>query len=408
MTFLKCFLAFILLQSVTWANCESGEHHIFLLHGIGGSKATFGALEAILSKQSPCYKARTFEYKTGSLETPHDFAKDFHAYVSGLSLRSSDKISLVMHSQGGLVGTLWLKFLKENNLPQLKQLDSFITLSTPFWGTNIANVGKKLFYSLPPGMINPISPFGRNELNEMSYGSATIKTFVESFDEIFSGVGNLRPLIIGGMKRIHNETMGEDDIVVPIHSMQPKRFYLKDNLNFFDKPSRVPASVFKTSDEKPFHIVAADHIRIDQYGIAEIPYNCLENLSCDHPSLLPIIEHLKGNEVKPLKKFSLSRFRVTLFINNHHDINYEKKDVTIVVHGFDKTIRIPLIERLTPRGGANYKEGLAFSFAGISKKAGSQRLLVTLKYKNKAIKTYEVPVEAGLSSFIDADLAALN
>jgi hypothetical protein len=56
-----------------------------------------------------------------------------------------------------------------------QKIDAFITLSTPHWGAEIAYIGKHFFFTLPEGIRNPISPFGRVELNEMSYGSRTIE-----------------------------------------------------------------------------------------------------------------------------------------------------------------------------------------------------------------------------------------
>ncbi len=411
MLFLKFALFLFLFHSVAWS-CDTQKHHIFLLHGIGGNKGTFGSLENLLNRQHPCIKARTFEYKTGSLQNTYDFARDFNQYVSSLQtveIRNSDKVSLIMHSQGGLVGSLWLKFLSENNLPLLKQLDSFITLSTPFWGADIAHIGKQFFYTLPPGMVNPISPFGRNELNEMSYGSSTIQDFVRNLDNVFKSAPQLRPLNIGGMKRFYDSRIGEDDIVVPTHSMSPHRYYLKDYLSFFDKPSRVLPNAFKKNSETPFLIVPADHIKLTQHGIADIPSRCLKDIKCDHPSLQYILDHLKGIEVKPRKEYSLTRFRVTVFINNPFGITYDQKDLTIQVHGLDRYTKVPLIERITPfQGNAKVEKGLVFSFGGNTKLKGASKLFVTLRYKNKNIKTYEVPVEAGLSSFVDTDLATIN
>lgn len=410
----KLIFILLLLNSVSvWANCLEGpRHHVFLLHGIGGNKGTFGSLEEILNKQHPCQKARTFEYRTGSQLTTYDFAQDFHQYVTSLppgEIRSFDKISLVMHSQGGLVGSLWLKLMNQINNPLLKQVDSFITLSTPFWGADIANIGKRFFYTLPPGVENPISPFGRNELNEMSYGSSTIQDLVKNLDTVFVHATQIRPLIIGGMKKYYNSKLGEDDVVVPTYSMRPERFYFRDVLDFFEKPRLISAQGFEKNPEKPFIIVPADHINLGQYGVADIPKSCIRSSNCGHPALRPILDHLKGTTVSAAKNYKLTRFRVTMFVNNPHKVNFDPKDLTIMVHGLDRSTRVPFIERFKPRlGNAKLEHGLAFSFGGIAERKGVSKILVTLKFKNKSIKTYEVPVEAGLSSFIDVDLAALN
>lgn len=393
--FLLCF------ASLSFAECNS-RHHIFLLHGIGGGSGTFGSLETILNRQNPCNQTKTFIYNTGSFQTPYDFAKDFHQYVKNQNIRTNDKISLVMHSQGGLVGTLWLRHLLSENSPYVKILDSFITLSTPYWGTDIAHVGKTLFYTLPPGVKNPISPFGKNELNEMSYGSGTVLDFAQNLDAIYGNIPNLRTLTVAGMKTIYNSTLGEDDVVVPIHSMKAGNYYLKNHVNFFEKPILIPATQFTKSIERPFQIVTADHIKLLGYGVADIPSSCINNTNCGHPSLPLILTHLEGNKAVNRGFYKLTRFRVTMYVNNPAKTEYDEKELTIEVHGLEKDTKIPSIERFNPfLGNGRLEKGLAFSFGGMTKVTSPSKLLVTLKYKNKNVKTFEVPVEAGTSSFID-------
>ncbi|MFP5387301.1 MAG: esterase/lipase family protein [Bacteriovoracia bacterium] len=329
MKFLKVFLVILFLQNLAFAGCGS-KHHIFLLHGIGGSKKTFGSLDRVLGHLNPCNRTYSFEYKTGSLLTPKDFARHFHDFVNGLdSLGKTDKVSLVMHSQGGLVGSLWLKHLVTSKHPLLAHLDSFITLSTPLWGTDIADVGKKIFYTLPPGMVNPISPFGRNELNEMTYGSASVLEFVNDLEKTFASVPNLRPLFIAGIKKIHNSTLGEDDVVVPLHSMQPSRYFLKDEFSLLDK-NRSPASAFEKSTEKPFIIVPADHIKLlGQPGVADIPKKCVRDFHCSHPSVLPILGHLEGKSIEQEEEYSLTRFRFTFYLKNPELMKYDPKKLSV-------------------------------------------------------------------------------
>ncbi len=412
MAFKRIFLPFILFifSSLSYAaNCEGPRHHIFLLHGIGGDRGSFGYLPEVLGLENSCHRVRTFEYKTGSEQNTYQFAHDFHRFMTSFpasELRSFDKISLVMHSQGGLVGALWLKFLVEYNHPLKNQLDSFITLSTPFWGADIANIGKRFFYTLPEGVENPISPFGRNELNEMSYGSFTIRDLARNIESIFKDVPKIRPLVLSGLKKVHNSILGEDDMVVPTHSMRLEHFYLNDLINMADKPSVVPASLFTKTEPKPFVIIPADHIKMTQPGIAKIPKNCLKN--CNHPSLKHIVNHLSGKPVKQDNKYDIERFRVNVLINNPLKLNFDDKDLRITIHGLDKETKVPWIERFRSGfGNAKLERGPSFSFTGIAKRKGAQTLFVTLKYKDKSVKTYEVPVESGHSSFIDMTIVEL-
>ena len=95
------------------------KHVIFLIHGIGGNKTHFGymakALPKILNKKDPStrYLVRSIEYNTGNNEkTAYDFAQDVDLMIKRVTtsgkFREDDKISLIMHSQGGLIGSIWM------------------------------------------------------------------------------------------------------------------------------------------------------------------------------------------------------------------------------------------------------------------------------------------------------------
>lgn len=402
------WIALIFSSFSVYADCTGGVHHIFLLHGVGGSKATFGSLPTLLEKEISCVRARTFEYRTGSNLTTYDFAKDFQEFLNvekNKSLFPKDKISLIMHSQGGLVGSLWLKNFASTD-PYLKhQISSFITLSTPFWGADTAHIGKMLFYSLPFER-NFLSPFGKNELNEMSYGSSTIMDLAENLEATWEKFPNIRPLIVAGMKRLYGPRLLEDDVVVPTYAMNPSRYYLSETLNLFDKPTLVPAKSFLKSREQKMIVVSADHIKLTQNGVADIPKACLSDIKCGHPSLKHILSQLRGEVVKQEKNYPLSRFRVTLVFNNPELLNYDEKDLSLVVGKLSADVQVPMIERLNPfNGNAQRQKGFAFSFSGIGKN-GEKEVSVMLKYRNQVLKTYEVPVKAGTSSFIDVTLSS--
>lgn len=403
------WLGLILSTFSVYAACPEGIHHVFLLHGVGGSKATFGSLPTLLEKEISCVRARTFEYKTGSNLTTYDFAKDFNDFLNqekNKSLFPEDKISLIMHSQGGLVGSLWLKNFAARDPIISRQVSSFITLSTPFWGADTAHIGKVLFYSLPFER-NFLSPFGKNELNEMSYGSSTIMDLALHLDSTWDMFPKIRPLIVAGMKKLYGPRLLEDDVIVPTYAMNPSRFYLSETLNLFDKPTLVPSKAFTKGREQKMVIVSADHIKLTQSGVADIPKTCLRDVNCGHPSLKAILSQLRGQEVKQDKSYPLTRFRVTLVFNNPELLNYDEKDLSLVVGKLGEDVQVPTIERLNPfSGNSQRKTGFAFSFSGISKKDGEKEVSVMLKYRNRVLKTYEVPVKPGTSSFIEVTLSS--
>ena len=183
----------------------------------------------------------------------------------------------------------------------------------------------------------------------MSYGSYTIRDLARNTESIFKALPKLRPLIVSGLKKVHNSVIGEDDLVVPTHSMRLEHFYLKDNLSLTEKPVVMTADLFTKTEAKPFVIVPADHIKISQPGVAKIPKNCLQN--CDHPSINPIINHLRELPVKQEKRYDIERFRVNVLINNPLKINFEDKDLKITIHGLDKDTKVPWVERFRPGFG---------------------------------------------------------
>lgn len=390
------------------ADVNKPKHFVVLIHGIGGNKKSFGSLEKILNQESLNFTAKTFEYRTGSNLTTYDFAKDLHDYISNL-LRvegtGNDKISLVMHSQGGIVGFFWLKYILENRIGYHKNLSSFITLSTPHWGADMANIGKKIFYSLPEEIENPISPFGRRELNEMSFGSETIYDMAKTVDLIFKSLTHVKVLNIGGIKRFYNSIIGEDDVVVPAYSMRSERFYHKDEIRLFEKPVERPYLFPEDNQKRQFILIPAEHIRIDQDGIADIPESCLQIKTCQHPTLPIILNHLWGNKINFNDNIELTQFRVTLFLKSENLMKQDEKDFTIKVEGLNENLQIPLIEKLTPhRGFAKIDDLIAFTFSGKSRLKGRQKVYVLIYYKNTFLRRYEIPVEGGLSTFLDITL----
>lgn len=400
---------YFISPSISKAEVNTSKHFVILIHGIGGNKNTFGYLEKILNQGNLNLTAKTFEYRTGSLLTTYDFAKDLHDFITNL-LKSegsgSDKLSLIMHSQGGIVGYLWLKYIVENKIGYTKNLSSFITLSTPHWGADMAKIGKIFFYSLPENVENPLSPFGRKELNEMSFGSGTIHDMASTIDNLFRKIPHMRVLNVGGIKRISNSVLGEDDLVVPTYSMRSEIIYFKDEIKLFEKPREEFLQLNQSqSSERQFILVPADHIKLDQPGIADVPQECLNLKNCRHPTFPIILDQLKGTHVEQSHTLNLSHFRVTLFLKNAKINNDEAKDFSIKVEGLNHNIQIPIIERISSlRGSAELKDSVAFSFSGISKLPGNQKIWIILKYKNTTIQKYETTIKAGYSTLLDVQI----
>lgn len=401
------FLAFLLsFTALAQTGCPS-FNHIFLIHGIGGNAKSFGQMENYLKGSDDCYQVHSFEYDTGnSALSTYDFSASFDQYitkkVNDKEITPLDKISLIMHSQGGLVGNLWLDRVRESNISVYQQIDAFITLSTPHWGAEIANIGKHLFFTLPEGISNPISPFGRVELNEMSYGSRTIENLNSIFLQNLRPT-NFRPLAVGGVHKIKNKVLGEHDIVVPVFSSRPDHFTANHEIDLSQKSGFIDSSNFIKTNRIPYVTVAATHLKLDLPGIATIPAKCLEESGCDHPSLPVIMNHLKGRAIASVSE-EFDHFRSSIYLINTSGVKIKKKDIKIEVLK-NENVSIPLSQKLhLYKGNAKRDEGLAFSFHGNTKKNGIQKVRVLLTMKNKFQRELEIPVEGGYSSFIQLTL----
>lgn len=398
----------LLISLNVWpqSTCPS-YNHIYLIHGIGGNAKSFGQMEAYLKRLDECFKVDSFEYDTGnsSLST-YDFAVSFNDFVlkkiSHQEIAANDKISLIMHSQGGLVGNLWLHSIGENNPALLQKVDSFITLSTPHWGAEIANIGKHLFFTLPEGIRNPISPFGRIELNEMNYGSRTIENLNSIISRGFSTF-TLRPLALGGIHKIKNKLLGENDTVVPVFSSRPDHYFANLEININDAHDVIALSAFTKTNRVPFVTVPATHLKLDLPGIATVPATCLTNENCGHPALPFITNHLKGRSIASITE-KLDHFRCSLYLKNATGAKIEKKDVQFEILTHDQ-VTLPLPQKLKGyRADAKRDEGIAFSFHGHTKNHGVQQVKILVSVKDKFRRIIEVPVEGGYSSLIQVTL----
>lgn len=377
------------------------SNHIFLIHGIGGSAKSFGEMENVLKKVDECYVLRSFEYDTGnsSLST-QDFAESFHQFVGTKfslgEIKPQDKISLIMHSQGGIVGNFWLNTIRTENPFLYHQIDAFITLSTPHWGAEMAGVGEKLSFALPRGIL------GKVELNEMSFGSSSIRNLSAQFAQALKPV-NFRPLAVGGVHKIKQKLIGENDLVVPVYSSRPDHFTATESITLGTPRGDISLSAFTKTNRIPFVTIAATHIKLDLPGIVQIPQECLAVTGCDHPSLPIITEHLKGRSIASDPE-KLNSFRVSLYLSNSSSSKLKKNDLGLRIIKA-REVSIPLSQRLRNfRGEASLTDGVAFSFHGTTKIYGIQTITLELTLKNKFSTTIEVPVEGGHSSLLQISL----
>lgn len=314
------------------AAASRSRYTIFLIHGIYGNKTHFGAMVPALKRALPVmdenfeYDVVPFEYDTGNnRKDTYTFAVDFGNFVASYfsehgAPSNGDKISLVMHSQGGIVGTIWLARAFSGDSayhPEFAPyIDAMITLGTPFWGAKIATFASTMdkltsFFSLPPML-----PIGAKQLQEMSFGSKTIFAFRErvlspEFRPVLEKMRTqVRPLNIGAMVRnlkgLNAFAIGqseyEDDTAVPLPSARFDFIYTRDVRAGYSSDDTVKGETFDVTSLSRLIVVDGLHLSPvpearDFPGIAQIPKRCIEDPKCDHPTYGLVLSHLLGRQV---------------------------------------------------------------------------------------------------------------
>ncbi len=306
---MKRLLKFIVILSILLVNPllasdrEKAKTFIFLLHGIGSTSHSFAHMKEALSHALPKYQDRhylvsEFNYQTGNDDlTTIDFASDFNRHIEETLLSNefderNDKISIIAHSQGGLVSLLWIhqSFHQQYRTSFHQQLDSFITLGTPFWGTSIV---------LFPMWIRLLAKhFGDQEAREMLWGSQTIdlleqatseqnpsfKAYLKTINIVNVGANALVYPNVASMRSIM-----ADDIAVPVPSSNINHFTAHDHSTFY-RPGEL-IDVAKKEELGKFFLAQGLHtlpftagkFKYTQ-GLPQVPKQCVLNEYCQHIS----------------------------------------------------------------------------------------------------------------------------
>lgn len=170
------------------------RHVIITVHGLSGNALTWGDFGPItknyLSAINPEFDVvvSNFVYPTGRNEklSAFDFASALNAHIESLfrdrPLEPNDRISLVGHSQGGIVSYIWFfSRILNDKLEQkyIKQVDTIMTLGTPFWGSKLASIltDKSMVDIVPLINLLAETPVTRHELVDMAFGSDAVHNF---------------------------------------------------------------------------------------------------------------------------------------------------------------------------------------------------------------------------------------
>lgn len=338
------------------------RHLIITVHGLSGNKDTFGffgeATKQYLNILTPNYEIITtnFVYATGKSEKQG--AIDFAVGPEGLGafikkqfaerpLTSQDKISLVAHSQGGLVSYMWYFsaiIAQGDGYIYAKQVDSIITLGTPFWGSKIASVltDENNINIIP--LIKKFAPdefkMSRREIADLAYGSDTVDAFRKVAIEIdnnptlaaeieklpvrlvniigilpsdrnhlFSSASRSGNLISKTTKTVINliydiftrsyagSTRVESDIAVPVPSSRWNFIYTPTKL--ITQNTVINQTEYKDFshllDSSKFLFTESAHLPFDNENTLSMAYinkACMAAESCEHPTFRYMIQHL--------------------------------------------------------------------------------------------------------------------
>lgn len=395
--------AICLLISSYSFSCES-TRDIYFLHGIASKKSAFGAFEEFVKKthSDECVHTYFFEYDTGNNKLGiEDFSKSFTKFIdSSNKINTPSKISIVAHSQGGLVFLDWLIHALENKSgPEYEiasHIDSFVSMSTPFYGAAIANIGRKVGAYVFPFL-------GKRELEQMSFGSLfNYKIFKALTNEelgLREYLSKISYLDIGAvipqssfLKKYFDTKNFEGDTAVGVASSNLNSLFIDNN------------EVLSHLNFSPFYPVNAVHGKFTLLGvksIARVPKECVQG-HCKTP-VMQLYENYFGhgnNEINAIER-DLSSFRVVIYVQTNSDFSGANLDQVDI----PKNIEIDGITFL--RRFKKIKKGLySISFAGAFKnyKTASKSLL-EVKLKSKAgNKILKIPVEVAKTSNLDVKL----
>ncbi len=437
--FLSLSFSLAFLNSA-WA--QAPKHYVFLVHGIGAGPTTFGKMGETLKRESIGFDQHTdwqfinFSYETGSATKDvmvfsrelSDFIADKFKNEGGLN--SEDKFSLVMHSQGGLIGLNFLlkSFMGDASYhPELKHhLDAFITLGTPYWGAKIAIFANRMMPILSYLRIPLSERFGVEELKDMEiasdFSAQMRETLIDPLNQeaikamttqgrflVFAGVTerlNLLAPFVTGKNRY------EDDTAVPIPSSKLDFYYYKDPEFYNDY---VSANEFREThmvDENNMVVVNAFHAsplpqKTKFPGIAKVPDRCA-NISyrdCDHPTYPSVVEHLFKLERAPAFVRDLASFAIDLKINlKGKSIDRKKMSVTLKALStglkIDKDIELyNKVARWSTEGDYRlYHTGYIDSKKTTSTVGRVQMVISAPGFKER---TVIVPVKTAQSTFVE-------
>lgn len=418
-------------------------HYVVTIHGIGANKQIFGQLEQALELyRNSDFKISyiAFEYQTGNDQlTTFDFSESLDLFLrkffSSKKLLLDDKISIVSHSQGGLIAILWLYQAFKDKSPLLPFINSVTTLATPFWGSKIAELGSDVYKMWRKTGKNFFLPTGQKEMSEMTFVSDTTifirhLFFAQEFQDFanflkstiyFNCIGAYAKSL-GNLNYIFGEAgIQESDSAVSIPSARADFYYLYDPSIDYKDNEIMPLERTTLTKLSAFSLVNAIHhtfasIEGPLLGIAQIPKRSLVDFYY-HPTLPILMSALdkKSWAIESDENIATDN-KLKFFILDFNLVFNEEKIPLIedIKISFNKLNG----ERLkwneisigwTPfhvadykRASKQYRNQIRFSFHGqIKNQASSYFLLISIETKEYRTRKIETLVRPSYSTYLD-------
>ena len=438
-----CSLFFVLSSE---AFAQTPKHLVFLVHGIGAGPTTFGKMTETLKRESQGFDPHTnwqfisFAYQTGSAtKDVMIFSKELSDFIAEKfktegGLNPEDKFSLVMHSQGGLIGLNFLlkSFMDDRDYhPELKHhLDAFVTMGTPYWGAKIAIFANRMLPILSYLRIPLSEKFGVEELKDMELASDFTASMRETLinpenrEVVKSIMEQGRFLVFAGVTErlnllapfVTGKNRYEDDTAVPIPSSNLDFIYYQDSE---DKHNDLvsESDFYKTDFLEPENYIVVNAFHASPFpqkakfpGIAKVPDRCA-NISyrdCDHPTYPMLVEHLFKLQRDPAFVRDLTSFAIDLKINMK-GVAVDKKKMEISFKGLTTGLKIGKdvelynkVSRWSDNGDFRlYHTGYIDSKKTTSTKGLVEMIISIPGHRERKVV---VPVKAALSSYVELNL----
>lgn len=440
------FVLFFLFINIHAAFANE-KHFIFFVHGIAGKPENFGHLEEILQEQKTYMSheaeliVEKFKYETQNNNiNVNEISLQLASFIDekitkygGIGV--GDKISFIVHSQGGLITTRYLirssmgdvRFHKK----YFNHFHSFVTLGTPFWGSKIAILGSKLKVLAKLLGIDFLNYFGSTQLSQLEVTSPAVDELrlllLEPFAQAlmqqlneriqfmhFAGIPEplkfLKPFVTG-------KNQFEDDTAVPLPSTQLDFHYYVENSDYKNKSVINKEDFYKTTfaQEENFYPVNAFHSKIIRdslkiHGISYFPKGCLgiKYTYCPHPVLAPMVETLFGlrKSRRARTDYTSFAFDLRLRFQGSPKKSFTEK-VKVKIKPLSRDVKIGKPNEIFKRVRRFDETGNYYLYhTGFIRNPDSEsaEILIEISLSGYEPKSVFVPVEKGRTTFLDLTL----